>query len=120
MIVAAPKNLSSSSSAPLSLSKMPRKASVMKDVLLEEDFSKMTTGTNEQPDDEAATSDPSDHILVNLAKGESTTGITENAADKKASIVARYNLAGQQIATPAKGLNLVKMSNGKTVKVIVR
>lgn len=67
-----------------------------------------------------ATSDPSDHILVNLAKGESTTGITENAADKKASIVARYNLAGQQIATPAKGLNLVKMSNGKTVKVIVR
>ena len=34
--------------------------------------------------------------------------------------VARYNAAGQQIATPQKGINIVKYSNGTSRKVIVK
>lgn len=36
------------------------------------------------------------------------------------TIVARYNVSGQQISTPTKGVNILKMSNGKTVKVLVK
>jgi hypothetical protein len=50
----------------------------------------------------------------------STTGIKDvNANDDNATEVARYNAAGQQINGAQKGINIIKMSNGKTVKVIV-
>ena len=31
-----------------------------------------------------------------------------------------YNAAGQRIEAPVKGLNIVKMSDGRTMKVIVK
>lgn len=46
-----------------------------------------------------------------------TQGINGVSADK-ATVVARYNAAGQQISTAEKGLNIVRLSNGKTIKQI--
>lgn len=37
-----------------------------------------------------------------------------------ATEVARYNAAGQVISAPQKGLNIIKMSNGETRKIIVK
>ena len=37
-----------------------------------------------------------------------------------ATVVERYNAAGIKIAAPVKGLNIVKMSNGKVQKVLVK
>ena len=35
-------------------------------------------------------------------------------------VVERYNIKGQRIAMPQKGINIVKLSNGKVVKEIVK
>lgn len=37
-----------------------------------------------------------------------------------ATVVARYTASGQLITAPVRGLNIVKLSNGKTIKEIVR
>ena len=53
----------------------------------------------------------------------STTGINNVYTSAEASndtVVARYNEAGQRIATPQHGLNIIKLANGKIVKVIVK
>ncbi len=42
------------------------------------------------------------------------------STDAQNVVVARYNAAGQLINAPQKGLNIVKMSNGKTYKEIVK
>lgn len=48
-------------------------------------------------------------------------GIEETTADgKNAEVVARYNAAGQQISAPETGVNILKLSNGKTIKVVVK
>lgn len=52
---------------------------------------------------------------------EDPTGIEETTADSKnAEVVARYNAAGQQISAPETGVNILKLSNGKTIKVVVK
>lgn len=52
---------------------------------------------------------------------EDPTGIEETTADgKNAEVVARYNAAGQQISAPETGVNILKLSNGKTIKVVVK
>ncbi len=72
------------------------------------------------------TSSPKDAIVnqVNSVKaGESvTTGIKNvtNAAAEDGVEVARYSVDGTQLTAPVKGLNIVKLSNGKTVKVLVK
>ena len=48
------------------------------------------------------------------------TGIKNTITDGNATEVARYNAAGQVISEAQKGLNIIKLSNGKTVKVIVK
>lgn len=48
---------------------------------------------------------------INGVKANSNSDLTE---------VARYNANGQRIAAPQKGLNIVKMANGKSVKVLVK
>lgn len=63
--------------------------------------------------------------VVNAAKssiGGTSTGIQNvNAATEAVNaVVARYNAAGQRIAEPQRGLNILKLANGKTVKVIVK
>lgn len=54
--------------------------------------------------------------------GETSTGI-ENAVtvkDEDTTEVARYALDGTQLSVPTKGVNIVKMSDGTTKKVIVK
>lgn len=49
------------------------------------------------------------------------TGIASVADDLgTAAEVARFNAAGQQISAPQKGLNIVKLANGTTRKVVVK
>lgn len=48
------------------------------------------------------------------------TGIKGITNDTNAIVVARYNAAGQRIDAPQKGLNIVKLSNGKTYKEMVK
>ena len=49
-----------------------------------------------------------------------TSSIYDLQQEGSAAEVSRYNAAGQRISAPVRGLNIVKMANGKTVKTIVR
>lgn len=49
-----------------------------------------------------------------------TSSIEGLQQEDTAAEVSRYNAAGQRISAPVRGLNIVKMANGKTVKTIVR
>lgn len=56
-------------------------------------------------------------ITVHFVYNEKSTGINGiNNAD--ATVVARYAADGTRLSAPQKGLNIVKLSNGKTVKYI--
>lgn len=60
--------------------------------------------------------------IVNAAQvaTRTFTGINAaTAANSSVKEVARYNANGQRIVAPQKGLNIVKMSNGKSIKVMV-
>ena len=46
-------------------------------------------------------------------------GVVDNAR-YDAVEVARYNASGQRIKAPVMGINIIKMSDGRTVKVIVK
>ncbi len=54
--------------------------------------------------------------LKNIADGISEV----NANATEGVEVARYNAAGQLISAPQKGINIIKMSNGETHKVLVK
>lgn len=45
---------------------------------------------------------------------------TENASDDPIIEVARYNINGQQISAPQKGMNIIRFSNGTTKTVYVK
>lgn len=73
----------------------------------------------------AVVTDKSTGYVVNVAKNPNITTLAGIAAvggndAAEAVEVARYNAAGMQISAPQKGLNIVKYSNGKTVKVLVK
>jgi len=53
--------------------------------------------------------------------GESTATGIDNAITETENVteIARYTLDGVKISAPVKGVNIVKYSNGKTVKVVV-
>lgn len=59
---------------------------------------------------------------ANLAKvGGNSTGISGVVTpDENATEVARYALDGTQLSAPTKGINIIKMSDGTTRKVIVK
>lgn len=70
-------------------------------------------------------------ILMNTETGEIvngdecditglTTGISIVNNDGAQTEVSRYNVNGQQVSAPVKGINLVKMADGKTRKVVVK
>lgn len=70
-------------------------------------------------------------LLINTESGEimnaaetaisgGTNGISGVTSDADATEVARYTVDGTQVSAPVKGVNIVKMSNGKTVKVVVK
>lgn len=58
-------------------------------------------------------------ITVNFVYTASTgvDGVVDNAGAK---VVSRYNAAGMQVNSEVKGLNIEKLSNGKTIKRIVK
>ena len=60
--------------------------------------------------------------IINAAKSLVTgsTGIEDVTTGSEATVVARYNVNGVQIAAPVKGINIVKMSDGTTRKVLVK
>lgn len=59
-------------------------------------------------------------FFMDIEKGE-TTGIkTINGADSNATVVARFAADGTQISAPVKGVNILKMSDGTTRKVMVK
>lgn len=47
-------------------------------------------------------------------------GIESLEADKNAKVVSRYNAGGQLISEPVKGINILRLSNGKTIKQMVK
>lgn len=56
-------------------------------------------------------------VTVHFVYNEKSTGINGiNNAD--ATVVARYAADGTRLSAPQKGLNIVKLSNGKTMKYI--
>ncbi len=56
-----------------------------------------------------------------VAVGESDfTGISNIINWNEVKEVGRYTIDGQKLNAPMKGINLVKLSNGKTIKVIVK
>lgn len=55
-----------------------------------------------------------------FALRSTTTAISRPTTDANAREVARYSADGKLLAAPAKGLNIVKMSDGTTRKVIIR
>lgn len=56
-----------------------------------------------------------------VAVGESDlTGISNVINWNEVKEVGRYTIDGQKLNAPIKGINLVKLSNGKTIKVIVK
>lgn len=57
-----------------------------------------------------------------VAVGDSDlTGISNNVINwNDVKEVGRYTIDGQKLNAPTKGINLVKLSNGKTIKVVVK
>lgn len=54
--------------------------------------------------------------VLTQAEADGISGVTTNNAD--ATPTAIYNAAGQRTAKPSRGLNIIRLSNGKTVKVM--
>ena len=56
--------------------------------------------------------------------GDNLTGIesveAEPTEQKPVTVVARYNMNGQQISSPQKGINILRMSDGIVKKVLVK
>lgn len=57
-----------------------------------------------------------------VAVGESDlTGISNNVINRNdVKEIGRYTIDGQKLNAPTKGINLVKLSNGQTIKVVVK
>lgn len=64
-----------------------------------------------------------DNTVDNVAfmtYGAATTGINGVADNGETMEVARYSLDGVKLSAPQKGLNIVKLSDGRTMKVMVK
>ena len=62
-------------------------------------------------------------VIVNANKSKVskyTTGVENVKNDAEATVVAYYTVNGVQVAAPVKGVNIVKMSDGTTRKVLVK
>lgn len=78
--------------------------------------------SNFEHEGESTTSAPSNTVVVNLVTGDShvSTGVEETVAGSDVREVARYSLDGRQLAAPQKGINIIRMSDGTTRKVLVK
>lgn len=71
----------------------------------------------------AIVTDTKSGSVLNATKNEhisTATAISNTELQGNATEVARYNAAGQRINAPQKGLNIIKLSDGNTRKIIVR
>lgn len=57
---------------------------------------------------------------IGIAYKTSTTGIKGILNNENVKETARYSIDGTKVSAPVKGLNIVKMSDGRAVKVIVK
>lgn len=67
--------------------------------------------------------DPETGAILNAGKalvGAGSTGIITVNNSTNATVVARYAVDGTQISAPVKGINILKMSDGTTRKVMVK
>ncbi len=55
-----------------------------------------------------------------VGEGDDDTGIAGPATDGKATEASRHALDGRRVSRPVKGVNIVRMSDGSTRKVVVR
>lgn len=63
------------------------------------------------------------HAVVNAAKvvlGNCAAGIEDVNSEANNNVVSRYNVNGMRINGAQKGLNIVKLANGKVVKMAVK
>lgn len=60
--------------------------------------------------------------IVNAGRARVTgsTGIEDVTSGTEATVVARYTVNGVQVSAPVKGVNILKMSDGTTHKVLVK
>lgn len=70
----------------------------------------------------STTSEPSNTVVVNIKTGDShiTAGMENAKVDVGVKEVARYSLDGRKLSAPQKGINILRMSDGTTRKVIVK
>ena len=55
-----------------------------------------------------------------MAKVEGASAVENvEVSDADAEVVAVYSITGQQLSAPQKGINIVRLSNGKTMKIMV-
>lgn len=57
---------------------------------------------------------------VDFEVTDGTTDITDATTDKSATIVAIYNANGMRLDDMLPGINILRMSNGETVKIIIK
>lgn len=79
---------------------------------------KGTTALNKRAGDKIADGPT---ITVNFVNPD-PSGIesVENPSNGVVKVVARYNAAGQKISKPEKGINILKLANGRTVKQLIK
>lgn len=58
------------------------------------------------------------HVKFNFKDPTGISGVTDNAAS--ANVTARFAADGRRISAPVKGINILKLSDGRTVKTVVR
>lgn len=59
-------------------------------------------------------------INAGRARVTGSTGIEDVTTGTEATVVARYTVNGVQVSAPVKGVNILKMSDGTTRKVLVK
>lgn len=59
-------------------------------------------------------------VNAGRARVTSSTGIEDVTTGTEATVVARYTVNGVQVSAPVKGVNILKMSDGTTRKVLVK
>lgn len=108
---------------------VPMAGNAVKELHSEWVFAMYTPGSKDNFESEYGAEDVS-LTLMNGSKAGPTvnihsvyadpTGITDIESADNATEVARYDLNGRKLTAPQKGLNIIKLSNGKTVKKLIK
>ena len=76
-------------------------------------------------DGQTATSEASNRVVLDLNSPDDPVvdglrGIATDGSNGFAKVVARYGIDGRAVSANTKGLQIIKLSNGKTLKMMVR